>query len=550
MTTGMLHAKMDLFACGSFGTVTNLRTYDNAVCTSHTETAHIHLDLIGADSYGLSLKRVCSPSSSNLQSCKCAQIVVDFIQPNSPAANSGQVQVGDRLLSVDGHKTNTLTVEEIFEIFESSVTGIELHLEFDVYETCTTLHEIIAIRLLKQSNQLGIELNSGTTGRKEDPIIVKSVLMASVAYRCGAIETGDEFIAIDDIPMSNCSVDEAVRKRNAIGEKKSSSCNEESVFNYTVELKSNNESLGLSIGEDMRVVGMQKDGLCWRTGSICIGDRIVSIDGREVDQSLAQVQQRLNEHTDGSLLLGMTRRLQLAPRLDSLSLQTSNGSSRQNSINDVHRASTPSGHNRLNLIDIQKVIGAMATSIQHKELQALRAFEHVEDQLLVGRPFLQRSSISSEEHVPKRIGQRLSSDSFSSSGFGSASAFSQQSAPETPSCSCSHSTVEHPMISALYYSPVSLFDPHTKNVLLLRDPDQSGFGFSISESRENGVFVNAVKPGSMAEQNGICPNDRILQVNNVNTTGMSCSQLLPLFDSDILELVLYNEPDITSSFKL
>jgi C-terminal processing protease CtpA/Prc len=115
------------------------------------------------------------------------------------------------------------------------------------------------------------------------------------------------------------------------------------------------------------------------------------------------------------------------------------------------------------------------------------------------------------------------------------------------------------------YSPVSLFDPHTKNVLLLRDPEQSGFGFSISESKENGIFVNAVKPNSMADTNGICPNDRILQVfiwtftylrsicfqvNNVSTAGMSCSQLLPLFDTDILELVLYNETDINTSFKL
>lgn len=105
----------------------------------------------------------------------------------------------------------------------------------------------------------------------------------------------------------------------------------------------------------------------FRTGSICIGDRILSIDGHEIDQTTTQVQQRLNEHFDGPLLLGMNRKLQIAPRLDSLALQTPNATSRQNSMNDVHRPSTPSGHNRLNLIDIQKVIGAMATSIQNKE---------------------------------------------------------------------------------------------------------------------------------------------------------------------------------------
>jgi hypothetical protein len=105
----------------------------------------------------------------------------------------------------------------------------------------------------------------------------------------------------------------------------------------------------------------------FRTGSICIGDRIASIDGQEIDQTPVHVQQRLNEYCNDPLLLGMTRRMQVTPRLDSLTLQTSSATSRQSSINDLYRASTPSGHNRLNLIDIQRVIGAMATSIQNKE---------------------------------------------------------------------------------------------------------------------------------------------------------------------------------------
>lgn len=134
-------------------------------------------------------------------------------------------------------------------------------------------------------------------------------------------------------------------------------------------------------------------------------------------------------------------------------------------------------------------------------LQALRAFEKVEDQLLMGQPHLKRTSLI-EDQVPKRIGQRLSSDSFSSSGFGSA--MSQQSNPETPSCSC----IQMPTL----YSPISLFDPHTKNVLLLRDTAQGGFGFSISEREDAGIFVNAVKAGGIAEQMGVCPKDRIIQV--------------------------------------
>lgn len=199
--------------------------------------------------------------------------------------------------------------------------------------------------------------------------------------------------------MSGCSVEEANRllqtcqnsikihskKKGSASEKKTIN-EEESQFNYTVELRPNKERLGLLIGEDMRVVGMQKNGLCWRfvfvycafsniniklrTGSICIGDRIVSMNGKQVDQSCSEIQQHLNEHTDGTLMLSMSRRLQIAPRLNQNALQISNNSvARQNSMTDMQRAATPS--NRLNLIDIQKVIGAMAISIQNKEYVSL-----------------------------------------------------------------------------------------------------------------------------------------------------------------------------------
>lgn len=79
-----------------------------------------------------------------------------------------------------------------------------------------------------------------------------------------------------------------------------------------------------------------------------------------------EIQQLLNDHIDGTLLLGMSRRLQLAPRLEKQGLQIGQSGTRQSSMSDVHRALTPS-YNRLNLIDIQKVIGVMATSIQNKE---------------------------------------------------------------------------------------------------------------------------------------------------------------------------------------
>jgi predicted metalloprotease with PDZ domain len=145
---GILHTKVHLYACGNFGTVSklkqsckysnlinlaNLRTYENSMCTSHAETVKVNLQLIGADDFGLNLKRICAPSSSNSANCKCAQIIVDFVRPNSPAYNCGQIQVGDRLLSINGHSTSTLSIDEILDIFDSSSSSLDLLIEFDVY---------------------------------------------------------------------------------------------------------------------------------------------------------------------------------------------------------------------------------------------------------------------------------------------------------------------------------------------------------------------------------------------------------------------------------
>lgn len=86
-------------------------------------------------------------------------------------------------------------------------------------------------------------------------------------------------------------------------------------------------------------------------------------------------------------------------------------------------------------------------------------------------------------------------------------------------------------------------------MLLLRDPAQSGFGFSLGEQAEpggsgglGGIGVNAVKPDGVAALSDVRPGDRLLEVNGVSTRGMSCADLLPLFKTDILELVLLPAP--------
>ncbi|KAI6239703.1 Glutamate receptor-interacting protein 1 [Aphelenchoides fujianensis] len=560
--SGLMHTTVELYACGQFGTVTKLQTEESASCSSRVETTSVTLRLIGSDSYGISLKRVAAASSSE-QPCICTTTVIEAVAPHSAAFHSGRIQPNDRLIAVNGRSTSALTIDEIYENMEGGDGATDLMIEFDVYETSVTPSSIVAVRLIKRSSVLGIEFRAGS-GRKEDPIVVKSVLPASVAHRSGAIEAGDEFLMIDDVPLSGCTVQESLRLLQTSHDfvklhiRKSGGSNEtrpterqESPFRFSVDLHLKGEQLGLVIGEQNEVVSIQKDGLCWRTGAVAIGDRLVSINGEVVEnRPPADVQRRLSEPTQ-SMTLSLARRLHSGDR-QRTPLQGEDGTW---GLQNERKLTVPL-MNRLHLVDIHKVITDLTASYQHQELQALRAFEKVEDHLLNGKQALQRPSV--EIQTPLRIGQRLSSDSFSSSGFGSVSAVSQQSAPETPSCSCA---AGGSALNTSICSPISIFDPNTKNVLLLRDAEQQGFGFSISESEEGAVFVSGVKAGGMAEQNGICAGDRILQVsrlfvlltsesfqvNNVNAVGASCAQLLPLFNTDFLELVLCSEETAESA---
>ena len=55
-----------------------------------------------------------------------------------------------------------------------------------------------------------------------------------------------------------------------------------------------------------------------------------------------------------------------------------------------------------------------------------------------------------------------------------------------------------------------------------KDPDSRDFGFSVSDGLlEKGVYVNMIRPDGPADQAGLKPYDRILQVHQVSFTCIS-----------------------------
>lgn len=145
-------------------------------------------------------------------------------------------------------------------------------------ETCSSLHGIVAVRLRKYGGSLGIEFESGT-GCKEDRVIVKRVVEASVAHRCGAVEMGDMLLAIDDIPTDNMTIDEAQRliatshdfiklhinKRGRITSSiEPTKRDRPPSFRFCVKLAAAGQPLGLTLDNSLCVTAVEKNGLVWR----------------------------------------------------------------------------------------------------------------------------------------------------------------------------------------------------------------------------------------------------------------------------------------------
>eukprot|EP00106_Octopus_bimaculoides_P023482 XP_014790924.1 PREDICTED: glutamate receptor-interacting protein 2-like isoform X3 [Octopus bimaculoides] len=80
---------------------------------------------------------------------------------------------------------------------------------------------------------------------------------------------------------------------------------------------------------------------------------------------------------------------------------------------------------------------------------------------------------------------------------------------------------------------------------IVKENATEDFGFSLSEGMyEKGVYISAIRPGSLAEKSGLLQYDRILQVNNVKTRDFDCRLVVPVIAEagSYLELVVSRNP--------
>ncbi|KAM8830727.1 glutamate receptor-interacting protein 2-like isoform 2-T2 [Synchiropus picturatus] len=243
--------------------------------------------------------------------------VIRFIEPDSPAERCGLLQVGDRVLSINGIPTEDGTLEEAHQLLRDCALSnkVTVEIEFDIAESVVPSSGTFHVKLpVRRGVELGITISASKKPGK--PLIISEIRKGSIAHRTGTLEPGDRLLAIDSVRLENCTMEDAmhvlqqaedmvklriqkdednigstVTQNKCLGRELNSA-----VYNvdelemsgsiiYTVELKRYNGPLGITISgteepfDPIVISGLTKKGLAERTGAIHIGDRVLAING-------------------------------------------------------------------------------------------------------------------------------------------------------------------------------------------------------------------------------------------------------------------------------
>uniref|UniRef100_A0A8C7YZJ0 Glutamate receptor interacting protein 2b n=1 Tax=Oryzias sinensis TaxID=183150 RepID=A0A8C7YZJ0_9TELE len=281
--------------------------------------------------------------------------LIRFIEPDSSAERCGLLQVGDRLLSINGIPTEDGTLEEANQLLrDAALTNkVVLEVEFDVAESVVPSSGTFHVKLPKKR---GVELGITISASKKpgESLIISDIKKGSMAHRTGTLEPGDKLLAIDNIRLENCSKEDAeqilqqceelVKLKIRKDEDNSDEQETSGSIIYTVELKRYGGPLGITISgteepfDPITISGLTKRGLAERTGAIHVGDRIlainsVSLKGKPLSEAIHLLQ-----------MAGETVTLKIKKQLDSDDTEEDDltDSQQTNKLSELYSTTIPS----------------------------------------------------------------------------------------------------------------------------------------------------------------------------------------------------------------
>ncbi|XP_068996510.1 glutamate receptor-interacting protein 2-like isoform X3 [Embiotoca jacksoni] len=563
--------------------------------------------------------------------------VIRFIEPDSPAERCGLLQVGDRLLSINGIPTEDGTLEEAHQLLRDSALAnkVTVEIEFDVAESVVPSSGTFHVKLPKRRGmELGITISASKKPGK--PLIISDIRKGSIAHRTGTLEPGDRLLAIDTVRLENCTMEDAmhvlqqaedmVKLRIQKDEDNIDELEMSGSIIYTVELKRYNGPLGITISgteepfDPIVISGLTKKGLAERTGAIHIGDRVLAINGVSLKGKPLSEAIHLLQMAGESVTLKIKKQADQSDNRQHLEREVSFLSDTEDELTDSQKTSKHSEVYSATIPSIDSAMSSWDSSGFDAGYCSQGTYLHKASDILLNphewrRP-KHRSQTSSHSagllHHTTLYDGRFTEDEWDKiPGFVSPprchgtlnqeDGFWSQALQDLETCG--QSEILRELEASMTGSALSLYLEETKTtedsmfqseispikrerihgetknksslnmstgardvtprvkgdpseilsptalalhkVIIRKDLESRDFGFSVSDGLlEKGVYVNMIRPDGPADQAGLKPFDRILQVNRVRTRDLDCCLTVPLImeAGDSLNLVISRNP--------
>ncbi|XP_040008159.1 glutamate receptor-interacting protein 2-like [Xiphias gladius] len=563
--------------------------------------------------------------------------VIRFIEPDSPAERCGLLQVGDRLLSINGIPTEDGTLEEAHQLLRDSALAnkVTVEIEFDVAESVVPSSGTFHVKLPKRRGvELGITISASKKPGK--PLIISDIRKGSIAHRTGTLEPGDRLLAIDSVRLENCTMEDAmhilqqaeemVKLRIQKDEDNIDELEMSGSIIYTVELKRYNGPLGITISgteepfDPIVISGLTKKGLAERTGAIHIGDRVLAINGVSLKGKPLSEAIHLLQMAGESVTLKIKKQADQSDGRQPSDREAGFLSDTEDELTDSQKTSKHSEVYSATVPSIDSAMNSWDSSGFDAGYSSQGTYLHKASDLLLNpndwRRTKHRTQTSSSSaglvHHTALYDGRFTEDEWDKiPGFVSPprchgtlnqeDSFWSQALQDLETCG--QSEILRELEASMTGSTLSLYLEETKTnedlifqseispikregisadsknksnlnmstgardvpargkgdpcdilspttlalhkVTIRKDLESHDFGFSVSDGLlEKGVYVNMIRPDGPADQAGLKPFDRILQVNRVRTRDLDCCLTVPLImeTGDCLNLVISRNP--------
>uniref|UniRef100_A0A8C5AL30 Glutamate receptor interacting protein 2a n=1 Tax=Gadus morhua TaxID=8049 RepID=A0A8C5AL30_GADMO len=549
-----------------------------------------------------------------------APAVVRFIEPDSPAERCGLLQVGDRLLSINGIPTEEGTLEEAHQLLRDAALAnkVTLDLEFDVAESVVPSSGTFHVKLPNLA-QLFFSFF------KPDSMVIPT----------GTLEPGDMLLAIDNVRLERCTMEDAmhvlqqaedmVKLRVQKDEDNMDELEMSGSIIYTVELKRYNGPLGITISgteepfDPIVISGLTKKGLAERTGAIHVGDRVLAINGVSLKGKPLSEAIHLLQMAGESVTLKIKKQGARGSPPPPFSPTGFLSDPEEDFLNDSQKASKCCEVYSANVPSIDSAMSSWDGSGFDAGYCSQGTYLHKASDLTLNpsewRHTKHRGNAGStrHQHATAAYDRRFTEEEWDKGpGFVSpprghgtlphqGDSFWSQALQDLETCG--QSEIIRELEASMTSSNLSLYLDETKShedsvfqttlrregprdeprakgslgrsagarhapamgsmgnggltenlsptalelhkVTLRKGRESSDFGFSVSDGLlEKGVFVNMIRPDGPADQAGLKPYDRILQVNCARTRDFDCCLTIPLImeAGDALSLVISRNP--------